>query len=84
MFHKVVWQHMQSGGIFNNQLTANLPSNLSMKKYDNPLKFDREFVASLLANPVYNKRICLSLNLRVLLLLMHGHIFLRIWTNCGV
>ena len=32
MFHKVVWQHTRSGGIFNNQLTVNLRKNLSVKK----------------------------------------------------
>ena len=44
MFHKVLWQHMhyaRCGGIPNNDFTANLPQNLSVKNFGNWLRFDR-------------------------------------------
>jgi len=41
MFHKVVWQHMQDAvGRFSNDFTANLPSNLPVKYFENRLRFD--------------------------------------------
>ena len=49
MFQKVVWQHMQEVlRFFNNQLTANLPRSLLLKKNcENRLRFDRTVAMSL-------------------------------------
>jgi len=50
-FHKVVCgklaTYARSGGIFNNQLTANLPRNRTVKKFENRLKFARIIAVSL-------------------------------------
>ena len=51
MFHKVVWAaYAGSGWIFNNQCTAKMPRNLTVKKYN----YVREFVATLFwTHPVW-------------------------------
>jgi len=58
MFHMQgsVATHARCGGMFNIRATANLPRNLPVKKFVNPLRTDRLMVMSLwpcfLAHPV--------------------------------
>jgi len=56
MFHTVVWQHMQGVAGFLIMTTAKLPKNVSVKNFENRLRFDRIMAMSLclsfLAHPV--------------------------------
>jgi len=47
MFHTVVWQHMQGVAGFLIMTTAKLPKNVSVKNFENRLRFDRIMAMSL-------------------------------------
>ena len=70
--------YARTGGIFSNQLTANLPRNLSVKNFVNRLRFDRVVALSswprFLAHSVHRQDKKTSEYARHMLLLLHSFV----------